>query len=102
MEEKEPGYVEQWAMSYRYSWDCETRVTGSDRVNGKDMVRQGYHRPHVTATAVRRPSFPNAPISLHSAQRQHYADGHVTSELADNRGKGPLASGTAPVINRAT
>jgi len=82
---------------------CETRVAASDRVNGRDVVRQGYHRPHVTATAVRCSSFLNAPTSLHSAQRQHYADCHVTSQLAsDNRGKGPLASGTAPVINRAT
>ena len=81
-------------------WDASCRFWP---MNGWDMVRQGYHRPHVTATAVRRPWFLNAPISLHSAQGQHHADGHVTSQLApDTRGKGPLASGTASVINRFT
>ena len=64
MEEKRLGCVEQWGMSCRYSWGCQTRVAGSDRVNGRDMVRQGYNGPHVTATAVRRPSFLNAPINF--------------------------------------
>ena len=100
MEEKQLGSVEQWGMSCQSSWDCEPRGAGSDRVNVKDMVRQGYHRPHVTATAVGRPSFLNAPISLHSAQRQHYADGRVTSQLASaTRSKGPLPSGKAPHRN---
>jgi hypothetical protein len=96
MEQKQVGCVEQ---SSRYS-GAVRRELQVLTVNGRDMVRQGYSKLHVPETAVRRPSLLNAPTCLNSAQWQHYADGHVTSQLAsDTQSKGPLASGTAPHRN---